>query len=155
MRVVSFGSPAGERADVVVNRATGLSVKRAAMPDAVVDVTEPCGSTAGKRDWLAGRVGKPICSVVSEATTRELSDTNRDGFEPSVPFVATLASSMVVAELVKSTIKQASVVEPRFQFDVLRGPATGQLLPQVRRRECYCTTRIGPITAWRRIRSSD
>jgi len=149
-----FRHPAGERAEVVASRATGLTIDRAAMPDAVVEASDLAAAPAAKRAWLARQLGKPICSVVSEATTRELSDVKRDGFEPSVPFVATLASSMIVAELVKAATQVDSVIEPRFQFDVLRGPATGQLLPQERRRDCYCTARTQSITTWRRTRAN-
>lgn len=149
-----FRHPAGERAEVVASRATGLAIDRAAMPDAIVEAADVAAAPPAKRDWLAGQLGKPICSVVSEATTRELSKAKRDGFEPSVPFVATLASSMVVAELVKAATHVDSVIEPRFQFDVLRGPATGQLLPQERRRDCICKTRTPSITSWRRGRAS-
>lgn len=149
-----FRHPAGERAEVIASRATGLSVERAAMPNEVVAFSDVEQAPPEKRDWLAEKIGKPICSIISEATTRELADGQRSGFEPSVPFVATLASSMVVAELVKAALQAEPVLEPRFQFDVLQGPATGQLLPQERRRECYCVRRAKQIADWRGKRNT-
>ncbi len=147
-----FRHPAGERAEVVASRATGLTIERAVMPDDTVSEADVAAAPPTRREWLANRLGKPICSVISEATTLELSDGKREGFEPSVPFVATLASSMVVAELVRAATDPQSPIEPRFQFDVLRGPANGQFLPQERRRDCYCTTRARSVAKWRETR---
>lgn len=144
-----FRQPPGERAEVIASRATGLTVERALMPDEVVTQDDVERAPPEKRQWLAEKVGKPICSIVSEATVRELTDGHQSGFEPSVPFVATLASSMVVGELIKAALQAEPAIEPRFQFDVLRGPASGQLLPQGRRRDCYCVKRARQIAAWR------
>ncbi|MGH7270192.1 MAG: ThiF family adenylyltransferase, partial [Polyangiaceae bacterium] len=148
-----FRHPAGERAEVVASRASGLSVERVEMPDAPIDAADLAAAPPNKREWLAGQLGKQTCSVVSEAVARELSDAKRERFEPSAPFVACLASSMMVAELVKATLGAELVVEPRFQFDVLRGPSRGVMLPQERRRDCFCTTRASTIALWRRQRS--
>jgi molybdopterin/thiamine biosynthesis adenylyltransferase len=149
-----FRKPPGERAEVVASRATGLTLERASMPDALVDSGDLAAAPPDKRDWLTTQVGKPICSVISEGVARDISDARDVGFEPSVPFVATLASSMMVAELVKASMGAVTTVEPRFQFDVLRGPAAGALLPQERRRDCYCVTRAATVAAWRRQRPS-
>lgn len=148
-----FRHPPGERAEVVASRASGLTIERLATPDAPIDAADLAAAPPDKRDWLAGQIGKQTCSVVSEAVARELSDAKREGFEPSVPFVACLASSMMVAELVKASLGTELVVEPRFQFDVLRGPSGGVMLPQGRRRDCLCTTRANTIASWRKQRS--
>jgi hypothetical protein len=61
---------------------------------------------------------------------------------------------MVVGELLKSLTGWPTPLEPRFQFDVLRGPALGQLLPQARRQDCICTTRAKNIEKVRESRRS-
>jgi molybdopterin/thiamine biosynthesis adenylyltransferase len=124
-----FRHPPGVRAELVASRATGLMRERVATPDSVVSQEDVDVAPPEKRAWLSMQLGKPICSVVSEAVTREVSDNARPGFEPSVPFVACLASGMVVAELVKTIMNVVPCIEPRFQFDVLRGPAHGAMLP--------------------------
>ena len=99
--------------------------------------------------------GRPICSVVQEAIAQQLSaEAQRAGFEPSVPFVACLRASMIAAELVKFQAGWPTPLEPRFQLDVLRGPAFGQFLPQARRSDCVCTTRSQNIEKVRRARRS-
>ena len=109
-----------------------------------------------KRDWLQARIGRQKCSVVREAIAREVSrDSLTQGFEPSVPFVACLSASMVVGELVKSVAGWPTPLEPRFQFDVLRGPALGLQLPQGRRSDCLCVTRRSNIDRVRNHRRTD
>jgi molybdopterin/thiamine biosynthesis adenylyltransferase len=146
--------PAGERSEFAASRASGLSVGRAADPESAVNEDDVRAAPPAKREWLASQIGKPVCAVVSEAMARELSSAQqREHFEPSVPFVACLSASMVVAELVKANAGFGTTLEPRFQFDVLRGPAKGQHLPQGRRLDCLCTTRAANITTWRRQRT--
>ena len=92
-----------------------------------------------KRELLRPHIGKPICSVVEAAMALKLSEERqRAYFEPSVPFVACFSACMVVSELVAHIARWPSVLEPRFQFDFLRGPGYGQLLPQERRDTCLC-----------------
>jgi len=56
-----------------------------------------------KREWLRQHMaaGKTICSIVSEATMAKYGVSLGADFRPSVPFVATAAACLVMAELVK------------------------------------------------------
>lgn len=105
-----------------------------------------------KRRWLREQIGHQICSVIQEAVAQQLSEEqHRKGFAPSVPFVASLSASMVVAELIKYVAgwTPSNPLEPRFQCDILRGSAYGLAVPQERRRDCICITRRHNIDQWK------
>ena len=141
-----FRPPAGASAQARASRATGLSRERVLEPDATVSDEDVLAAEPGRRDWLRGRVGKPICSVVQEAIAKELSNEDHGaGFEPSVPFVACMSAAMMVGELIKEAMKLPSSVLPRFQMDILRGPHQGDLFPERRRPQCLCVLRRGNI----------
>jgi hypothetical protein len=61
------------------------------------------------------------------------SEEQEHDFEPSVPFVACFSACMVMAETIAYLCGWESKLERRFQFDFLRGPASGLDLPQARR----------------------
>jgi hypothetical protein len=66
------------------------------------------------------------------------SEEQEHDFEPSVPFVACFSACMVMAETIAYLCGWESKLEPRFQFDFLRGLASGLDLPQARRQNCVC-----------------
>lgn len=143
-----------ERSELKASRATGLSEDRSRQALSLVTEADVEAAPSEKKDWLRARIGRQICSVVSEGVTRDLSeDRQREGFEPSVPFVACLSSCMVVGELIKAACGWPTPLEPRFQFDVLRGPASGEQYPQGRRSECVCSSRRPNIEDFRRRRA--
>jgi len=130
--------------------ATGLTPARLGQPNDPVTEADLLTAPEHQRSWLATRIGQPICSVVSEGVTQALSsERQRQGFAPSVPFVACLSACMAVAELVQYLEGRASVIETRFQFDVLRGPQGGGMLDQARRRDCMCVQRQNTIRQFR------
>jgi molybdopterin/thiamine biosynthesis adenylyltransferase len=140
-------------ADAIAARATGLSPRRIHQPDAVVTERDVESAPAESREYLRSQLGRPICSVVSEAVAKRISeDALPENFRPSVPFVATMSAAMVVGELVRFIAGWPPVLEPRFQFDLLVGPASGQELGQRRRDDCICTTRAANIEKLRRRR---
>jgi molybdopterin/thiamine biosynthesis adenylyltransferase len=137
-----FPEPEGEPAELVASRATGLASTRTQNAEAKVCEDDVRNAPAEKKAWLRKQIGKRICSVVQEAVAQAISEEKlRERFQPSVPFVACLSSCMMVGELIRSTLELPSPLEPRFQFDVLRGPHYGQDFPQVRRHDCICVTR--------------
>lgn len=151
-----FRQAAGQAAEHVASHATGLSPARTQEAEDIVSEADVRAALSEKQAWLRDRIGRPICSVVQEAVAQQLSDERqREGFEPSIPFVACLSASMVVGELVKAAAGWVSPLDQRFQFDVLRGPACGFALGQVRRPDCMCVTRRGNIEKVRRRRATD
>jgi hypothetical protein len=75
-----------------------------------------------KRDWLRknAREGKTVCSIITEAAlSAKLGVDVDEGFRPSVPFVATAASALVVSEAVKALLFPEEPVVSKFQIDSL------------------------------------
>lgn len=83
---------------------TGLSQDALNNPHQVLSVAHIQTAAPDKQAWLREqvRIGKTVCSVVSEAALSALGVDAPAGFRPSVPFVATAASALVVAEMVKA-----------------------------------------------------
>jgi ThiF family len=141
-----FRPLAGEPAEVAGSRATGLPPERVSNALDVVTERDVIAAPPDKRALLQRNLGRQICSVVAEAMAQQISlESQRPGFEPSVPFVACLSACMVVAELVKATLGWPSSLETRFQWDTLRGPHRGQQFAQGRRPDCLCVERRSNI----------
>lgn len=135
-----------QAAEQVASRVTGLSLPRVLCADEVVTVDDVKIAPNEKQEWLRKHVGRKICSVIQEGVAQDISKTNqRTGFQPSAPFVACFSASMVVSELLKYLMGVRSFLEPRYQFDMLRGPKWGLEIPQERRRDCVCVTRAHNI----------
>jgi molybdopterin/thiamine biosynthesis adenylyltransferase len=147
-----FAPETGPRADEVAAAASGLRIDRVNVDD-VVREEDVLAAPEEHREALRTQVGRPICSVTSEAVARAISAVEqRKGFEPSVPFVATCSAAMVVGEWVKAVTGLPSTLDPRFQFDVLHGPAAGSDFPESRHADCECVQRRGVIAQFRAAR---
>lgn len=143
-----------QSADRLASQATGLSLFRTQQASDVLTNDDVQTAPIDKRDWLRAHIGQKVCSVIQEGVAEQISkEQHREGFEPSVPFAAALSASMIVGELIKYICGFPTPLEPRFQFDILRGPAYGQELPQERRRDCICMMRKKNIDAVRRNRA--
>lgn len=130
---------------------TGLRVDRLKDMHSVVTKDDVRAAPAQKRKWLGTQVGKELCSVVSEATIEKLSqEKQKEGFQPSVPFVACLSSCMVVAELVRQMLQWPRILETGFQFDVLAGPQYGIRKAHSRKPTCICVQRKNTIELLRK-----
>ncbi|MCI0724299.1 MAG: ThiF family adenylyltransferase [Acidobacteria bacterium] len=137
-----FRQPLGEPAERGASRATGLSEERVRQPLQCVTTDDVRKAASDRQEWLGARVGVQICSVIQEAMAQQLSrERLPESFAPSVPFVACFSAAMVVGELVKSLSGLATLLEPRFQFDFLRGPGLGEFFPQSQRPDCVCVAR--------------
>lgn len=131
-----------ESAETLQRKATGLSLDRLADPKAVVSQSDVENAPRERKEFLRARIGRTFCSVIQEAMARQISDERQaEGFEPSAPFVACFSACMVMSEVVAYICEWPSALAPRFQFDFLRGPTHGQMLPQDRRSECVCARR--------------
>lgn len=98
-----------------------------------------------KREWVGKRVrhGKNLCSIMSEAAMLAgLGVEVEDGFEPSVPFVATASAAMVMAEVIKSTAFQGQAAVQMFKMVSLfhRVDETCVRLKRAPRAGCQCDT---------------
>lgn len=145
-----FRHPPGEDAHLAACRVTGLTVESARAALDFVSDTDIENAPADKKQLLRDNKGRPRCSVISEALARELSGSP-ERFSPSAPFVACFSGAMVAAEFIKYRLGLSSPLDPRFQLDMLRGPISGLMLEQGRRKECACTVRRRTNEKWRRM----
>jgi hypothetical protein len=135
-----FKMPAGESAEQVQQRLTGLA------PEALGDLTQPLSeehlATAApeRRQWLREQVGKSICSILETAGALSTDEVEAE-FRPSVPFAATFSACMMVTEFVRYQMTGAVGVEPKFFFSLLWGPQFGAFYPEDRRQCCMCVKR--------------
>lgn len=74
-----------------------------------------------QRDWLRSQLaqGKTICATITEAQSRALGMVTKEGFSPSVPFVATASAALVVAQALKALFFPGSEFTQRFQMESL------------------------------------
>jgi hypothetical protein len=95
-----------------------------------------------KRIWLQERKGKAVCSVITEAQLASRLGVEADeGFRPSVPFVATAASSLVIAEAIKALMFPNAPSVAQFQLgNLFLGPDASVSL--IRKPSPACTCRV-------------
>lgn len=135
---------------LVASQETGLSPERVCQAESSVTDHDVDQAPLEQREKLRAHVGRKICSVVSEAAIARMSA--REGntsFSPSVPFVATMSSAMVVATLVKYLCGDSQSLSPRFYFDILQGPQQGEHLREKPKKTCDCQFRGPLIEKWR------
>jgi len=150
-----FRAPTGEPSEKAASRVTGLQPERARNLLDVVTEADVLAAPRDMQDSLRRHIGRQICSVVAEAMAQRISlESQRSGFEPSIPFVACLSACMMVSELTKATLGWESRLETRFQWDSLFGPYRGEHFPQARRRDCLCVERGANIERLRDQRAN-
>lgn len=149
----TFDLPIGPSAEAVQAQASGLA--REALGDMSRVLTEDGIAAAAleKQEWLRGHLGKPICSVMEEATALS-ADTLPKTFRPSVPFVATFSACMMVTELVRHLAGASPVLEPKFFFSLLWGLGRGDFYPEDRHADCVCVQRAKNIASVRARRGA-
>ncbi|TWB89410.1 molybdopterin/thiamine biosynthesis adenylyltransferase [Bradyrhizobium macuxiense] len=127
-------------------RATGLPVRVANDPDAIVTDEMIAAAAVEKRPWLQERRGKRICSITSEAVLNFLSaESQKEGVAPAVPFVSCLSACMTVTELFRYVTTGSTLPAPRFQLNLLWGPHRGVHFEEERRKDCFCVARAANI----------
>jgi molybdopterin/thiamine biosynthesis adenylyltransferase len=103
-------------------RATGLSISSLSS-DLSRQLTEQdvVHADESRRAWLSQQVaeGKTVCATISEAQSRALGLAIEDGFNPSVPFVATASAALVVAQALKALLYPDAEFTQRFQMESL------------------------------------
>lgn len=146
-------TPASDPA-LVASQETGLSPERVRQAESLVTDHDVDQASLEQREKLRAHVGRKICSVVSEAVIAKTSAReDSTNFSPSVPFVATMSSVMVVATLVKYLCGDSQNLSARFYFDILQGPQQGEHLREKPKMTCDCQFRRPLLEKWRRERS--
>ncbi len=132
---------AGDRAEVIASLATRLAAARTQEGESEITAADAIAAPPERQSWLRERIGRKVCAVVAEGIAQRISsDRLREGFEPSVPFVACMSARMIVGECLKHILGIRSTLAPRFQLDLLRGPVAGLDFAQERRADCVCAT---------------
>lgn len=138
-------------------KATGLSMTslasdhgRPLTPQDVSDAEE------SKRPWLHEQLmqGKTVCATIGEAQSRLLR-LGIEGFNPSVPFVATVSAALVLAQTMKALLYPEAGFTQRFQMEsVFIGPESslGVLMRADPRCECVTHRSIIERVAAGRVR---
>ena len=130
------------RSETIASRATGLGEAVVGGGEAAVTLAHVDAAPEEKKAWLAARLGRKICSVVSEGVAQALSDENHEkGFAPSVPFVACFSACMIATEFVRHLSEGRAEPAPRYALNLLWGPQRGTDFPEVRHANCFCVER--------------
>lgn len=133
---------------------TGLSPGVLAQPEVVIDDSHIAAAPLERKAWLRARKGKTVCSVQSEATLAALGVPSHEGFRPSVPFVATAAAALMVAEMVKAICAPERPYFQRFEMGSLfLGPVQSAGVNAPASNECLCVRAKAAISAWRRAQA--
>jgi ThiF family protein len=132
---------------------TGLAVEtvRAALRDdgRVVTEAEVTAAPEQKRSLLKDRLGKRICSVLSELA--QLSEAPEAvPRAAAVSFVSMAAGALAAAELVKWAAELRSPLETLYQMDMFMPLQNAMLLPVEKTKSCDCNTRRREIERYRR-----
>lgn len=149
-----FDLPAAPDPVVAASRATGLSAARVRDAEAVVDSADVDVAPENKRELLRANIGRQICSVVSEAMLARIAKDNSGGnFSPSVPFVATLSGTLVIAMLMKQLMGHR-ISPARYYVDILSGPRNAEMFNEPAKSSCFCRTRSKIISEVRGARAA-
>ncbi|HWT19225.1 MAG TPA: ThiF family adenylyltransferase [Variovorax sp.] len=113
-----------------------------------------------ERAWLSEQLtqGKTVCATISEAQSRLLGMDIEEGFNPSVPFVATVSAALVLTQALKALLYPEAEFTQRFQMEsVFIGPESslGVLTRADPTCECVVHRRlIDRVAAARRLRQA-
>ncbi len=119
---------------------TGLSNEVLKDPDRPLTTEDVDSAVPEKREWLASlvRQRKTVCSVISEAALREFGVDAERGFRPSVPFVATAAAALMIAEMVKAVIFSEAYKHTTTIQNLLLGREGIEAFDSTADAECLC-----------------
>lgn len=123
------------------SKQTGLSIDALSDMQNYLTDEDIAKANADMRPWLKEQqqAGKKICSIISEAAlSNQLGVNVEEGFRPSVPFVATAAASLVIAEAVKAIIFPDLAVTPKVQINNLFLGTASMKLKMKPRQSCKC-----------------
>lgn len=131
---------------------TGLTSEVLSDPERTLNEKDISLAEPEKRDWLREQMaqGKTICSVVSEASLRNLGVNAEAGFRPSVPFVATAAAALVIGEMVKGILFPSHTYFQNFTLgSLLLGFENSTKVNRSASSSCLCVSCKSSILAWR------
>lgn len=149
-----FIEPDAGNPHVFAAEMTGLDVSAVTRPEESLEERHVIAARPERQKWLRERLGRKICSIVSEAAIEALVVTPAEAvFSPSVPFVACMSAALVVGRAIRTMLHPDDHSSSAFTFDMLQGPENGFALSERARPGCDCTRRLATINLWREQRS--
>jgi len=138
-------------------RLTGLSLASLADQGRVLAEEDIDQADSHKREWLKKmyKQKRRICSVVSEAALESFGVNAVEGFRPSVPFVATAAAALVVAQAVKALQFPHEPYPQWFTIgSILLGSESAVQVNRFASPSCLCVRKRGMINSIRQKRNA-
>jgi hypothetical protein len=129
-------------------RLTGLSVDRLGHGDDLLQADELQGKTPEQKALLTPMVGKPVCGLARAAG---LVESEADGYQPAVPFVAQQAACHVVGRLIACQLGVKSAGN-FVEYDALIGPRADGVDRRRAVSGCHCQERADVIKKVRAAR---
>jgi hypothetical protein len=141
-------------AKTLQSEATGLHRDSLDNLDRELTEEDVAAALEPRRGWLEARrrEGKKLCSIITEAQMEaRLKAPLAEGFRPSVPFVATAAAALVMAELVKYLAFPEAPSEQLIQLGSLfLGPEHIVSTSMKAKAGCQCVVHADAIRRFRR-----
>lgn len=134
---------------------TGLNTSSLANQGRLLTEEDIVEAAPNKQEWLRVKLKekRTICSIVSEAGLQSLGVNAEEGFQPSVPFVATAAAAMVVAEALKALLFPDAPYPQRFVVgNLFLGPESTAKVNRYAEPSCFCVSKRGLINSIRQKR---
>ncbi len=134
--------------------ATGLNEQSLRDQDRHLTMDDVANAAPEKREWLLGMLkeGRNVCSVVSEGVLQRLGANVVEDFRPSVPFVATAATALMLAETVKAVCFKANYRQLSTIHNLFLGRESIGFLDRPADKECLCVKQRNTIVAIQRKR---
>jgi hypothetical protein len=133
---------------------TGLTDAALADPDKIIDDSHVDAAPPELKVWLSSQRGKSVCSVLGEAALAHLGVPSHDSFRPSVPFVATGAAALMVAELLKALLYPEREYIQRFTMgNLFLGASHSAGQNSLASPDCLCIRQRDAISAWKSRRA--
>jgi molybdopterin/thiamine biosynthesis adenylyltransferase len=128
-------------------RLTGLSIDRLGHGDDPLLANELQGKTPEQEALLKPMLGKPVCGLARAAG---LVESDADGYQPVVPFVAQQAACLVVGRLIADQMGVRSAGN-FVEYDALIGPRVDGVDRRRTVSGCHCQERADVI---RKVRAA-
>ncbi|HYW55766.1 MAG TPA: hypothetical protein VE934_02305 [Polaromonas sp.] len=138
----AFVDPVQDHIDAQ-SRVTGLA--RASLEgnqDRPITDEDIAHASSERREWLRAqqRQGRTVCSTMNLAQAEGLGLALEEGFQPSVPFVATASAALVMAHVLRTLLWPQMKFFSGFQFEsVFAGADTAQRYNKLASPGCECT----------------
>lgn len=153
----TFSLPATD-VHAIQTELTGLDGETLSAPDRPLTAEDLARASPEKQQWLRQRLseGKTVCSIVSEATMAKFGANLERDFKPSVPFVATAAACLVMAEFTKYLLdRNAEYHQTSVVGNLFLGTSRSSSFNRAADPSCLCVLHHQNIVSMKAHRDAD